>query len=236
MRMKLVSVHLPKTAGTSFGKSLLDRFGDAFLRDYGDRAISKPEFERHKLALLSSIEIANKGLGNVSCIHGHFLPVKYLLLGTLEKLTFITWMREPVDRMISHYNFWQRAYDPATAAPHHRQVIEERWTLEDFCLSPRFRNLYSQYLWAFPLDNFAFIGITEHYEDDLAYFGDHVLGVRLRTERLNTAEIKTSPPRVDAALRRRIEKFHEADCCLYRRALELRQARCSEAPPDNYGA
>ena len=228
--MKLVSVHLPKTAGTSFGRSLQGVFGNDFLRDYEDRSISKPEFERHRLALLSSIEIANKRLGHVRCIHGHFLPVKYLLLGTAEKLNFITWMREPVERMVSHYNFWQRSYDPASAPPHHKQVIEEKWTLEDFCLSPRFRNLYSQYLWAFPLENFDFIGITQFYEDDLAYFGERFLGIRLKSERLNTDQTQSMPAQIDGALRSRIEKYHEADVELYGRALELRRVRGSGDP------
>jgi hypothetical protein len=225
--MKLVSVHIPKTAGTSFGKSLKEFFGNTFSRDYDDRAISKPEYERNKLALLSSIEIASKGLGKVNCVHGHFLPVKYLLLSTNENVTFVTWMREPVERMISHYNFWQRAYNSETAAPHHKQVMEEKWTLEEFCLSPKFRNIYGQYLWAFPLEYFGFIGITEHYEEDLTYFGENYLGRTLKSEQLNTADTKTSPSSIDSALRKRIESYHEEDIALYRRALELRLTRRS---------
>lgn len=223
--MKLVSLHLPKTAGSSFGKSLEMFFGDSFLRDYEDRPISKPAYERQRSALLSSVEIAARGLVNVDCVHGHFLPVKYLLLSTRENIKFVTWMRDPVERLISQYNFWQRSYDPRTAPPHHKQVMEEKWTLEQFCLSPRFRNLYGQYLWAFPVEYFDFIGVTEHYEEDLAYFAENYLAGVLRVEKLNTANTETTVYSIDSSLRKRIESYHEQDMALYLRALELRRNR-----------
>ncbi|MHC4336946.1 MAG: hypothetical protein ACYSTG_03215, partial [Planctomycetota bacterium] len=185
------------------------------MRDYEDRPISKPAYERQKSALLSSVEVAARGLGNIDCVHGHFLPVKYLLLSTKENTKFVTWMRDPVQRMISHYNFWQRSYDPSTAPPHHKQVIEEGWTLEQFCLSPRFRNLYGQYLWAFPLEYFDFIGVTEYYEEDLTYFGKEHLSGALKSEKLNTANSETTTYSIDSALRKRIESYHEQDMALY---------------------
>jgi hypothetical protein len=222
--MKLISLHLPKTAGSSFSKSLQDRFGNAFLADYDDAGISKPEYERNERALHSAIEIAKRGLGNVECVHGHFLPIKYLLLGTLEEVKFVTWMRDPVERMISHYNYWQRTYRLDTL-PHHKQAIEERWTLEQFCLSPRFRNIYCQYLWAFPFRRFDFIGITEHYENDLAYFSDHYLSGQLERHMLNTAATKTTKSSIDPLLLEKIEAYHKDDMDLYERALHLRQKR-----------
>ncbi len=30
-------------------------------------------------------------------------------------------------------------------------MVEEEWTLERFCLEPELKNLYSQFLWGFPL-------------------------------------------------------------------------------------
>jgi len=226
--MKLISLHLPKTAGTSFGKSLEEKFNKSFLNDYGDQGISKPEYIRNKNALLSSIEIANKGLTNTNCIHGHFLPIKYLLFSTVQKLTFITWMRDPVQRMISHYNFWQNIYDTKTAAPHHKQVIEEKWTLEQFCLSPKFRNIYCQYLWGFPLEYFEFIGITEFYEDDLLYFGEKYLNTTLQYKVLNTSNKKTSEYAIDSKLYTKIKEYHKDDMALYKRALDLRKTRCKK--------
>jgi len=224
--MKLISLHLPKTAGTSFGQSLKEKFKESFLTDYGDKGISKTTSVRNTSALLSSLEIANKGLGHINCVHGHFLPIKYLLLATTQNLTFVTWMRDPVQRMISHYNFWKRDYDPKTAAHHHKQVIEENWTLEQFCLSPKFRNIYCQYLWGFPLEYFEFIGITEFYENDLSYFGEKYLKTPLKHKKLNTSNREALKYSIDSRLCKEIEEYHKQDIALYKRALELRKTRC----------
>ena len=35
--------------------------------------------------------------------------------------------------------------------------------------------MYAQFLWQFPLSKFDFIGITEHYDDDFAFFSDRYL-------------------------------------------------------------
>lgn len=223
--MTIISVHLPKTAGTSLAASLADHFGDGFRRDYDDKAISKPIARRCQEALTAALDIADRGLHGVDCVHGHFLPLKYLLLDTRCNLTFVTWMREPVARLISHYHYWQASYDPATAASHHRQVIEQGWSLEQFCLSEQFRNIYTQYLWGFPLENFAFIGISEHYAEDLRQFSRRYLGTELEARRENTTVSSHPRDALEPDLLERVCRFHAADIDLYQRALQLRKTR-----------
>ncbi len=68
-----------------------------------------------------------------------------------RKLQFITWMRHPVDRIVSHYFFWKNNYSPDCPLLHKR-VIDENWTLEEFCLSEELQNIYTLFLWGFPLE------------------------------------------------------------------------------------
>ena len=227
--MTIISVHLPKTAGTSLAASLADHFGDGFRRDYDDKAISKPVAQRYREARTAALDIAEQGLPGVDCVHGHFLPLKYLLLDTRCDLTFVTWMREPVARLLSHYYYWQASYDPATAAPHHRQVIEQGWTLEQFCLSEQFRNIYTQYLWEFPLEKFDFIGISEHYADDLRVFSGQYLGTELEARRENTTVLAHPRGELGPDLLERVCRFHAADINLYQRALQLRETRLARS-------
>src|SRR4030065_365461 len=104
-------------------------FGPKLLKDYDDLPINTPQYERNKAALLASLHNgeADKFAG-VECIHGHFLPLKYLLLSVKRELKFITWMRDPVERILSHFFYWKRNYDSATAPILHRKVIEEDWS------------------------------------------------------------------------------------------------------------
>lgn len=223
--MTLISLHMPKTAGTSFKTALMTHFGAGYQDDYGDVPISKPLAEREASAVSDGLEIAVQGLGRIECIHGHFLPLKYLPLNATWPLIFITWLREPVARLISHYHYWQRSYDAATSAPHHRRVVEQGWTLEQFCLSEQFKNIYTQYLWRFPLENFSFVGISEHYRDDLCYFSERYLSTHLELQHKNAAGKTAVDASLDTDFMARVRDFHADDVLLYQRALQARSAR-----------
>jgi len=223
--MTLISVHLPKTGGTSFKASLMTHFGERYRDDYGDQALSQPRLERFRAALVAGEAIAERGLDGIECVHGHFLPVKYQRLNARSALTFVTWMREPVARMLSHYDYWRGNYDEKTAAPHHRQFIEEGWTLEQFCLSEQFRNIYTQYLWGFPLERFAFVGITEYYREDMLEFSERFLSTSLQPRYLNAMKHGVSRRIADEVFLEKVRDFHAADMQLYQQALRWRQAR-----------
>ncbi len=220
----IISLHLPKTAGSSFKVSLEQYFEQKLLLDYTDLPINTPLFQRNRNALISSLSITEYDFGEVECIHGHFMPIKYLLLNSIKSLKFVTWMRHPVERIISHYYFWQRRYSPEAPALHKR-VIEEKWTLSKFCLSDEMRDLYNQFLWGFPLNNFDFIGITEHYEDDFKYFTNKYLNKDIPSFRENLNVCKNGNYSINKSLRNQIESFHQVDMELYQKALNLRLVR-----------
>ena len=227
----LVSVHMPKTAGLSFRASLEACFGEGFRHDYQDYPLAQAAQVRRQQAQDWGRAAQAADFAGVTCMHGHFLPLKYLELARTLPCTFVTWLREPVARLVSHYYYWQRAYDPASdlTSPLHRRVIEEGWSLQRFCLAPELRNVYSEFLWGFPFQRLDFIGITEFFADDLWYFSQQVLGNKMQAHTLNR---RTEPGEgehqapLSAAARSEIEAWHAADMALYRQALELRKARC----------
>ncbi len=226
----IVSLHMPKTAGNSFKAVLDEHYKEALKNDYADYPINVTPQERHRQALAGCLATTVVEYTDIRCIHGHFLPIKYLLLADLRPTVFVTWMREPMARLVSHYHYWYDAYDPESpdTRPLHRRVVEEKWSLEQFCLSPHMRNLYSQFLWGFPLERFDFIGITENYESDLRAFSLRYLGQELQARVVNQ---RKSPPATGAELtgrlRSRVEKWHAADVDLYKRALAASAARQS---------
>lgn len=221
--MKLISLHLPKTGGQSFRAALREYFGSALLEDYSDSALNKHPSERYKDVLLDSVIIGDEGLGNIECVHGHFFPLKYLLLSARERLRFVTWMRDPIDRLISHYHYWRRVYGEHVIDPRWKKVIEENWSLEEFCLCPEMRNLYCQYLWGFPLRAFDFIGITEYFEEELEYFSSIFLSgsLKLCHENVTRGARVVLPQKFCDKVR----AYHREDMLLYERALELHSER-----------
>lgn len=227
----LVSVHMPKTAGMSFRSSLEEHFGEGFRPDYEDYPLAKSPEQRRALARQWAHSAQSGDYSGVGCIHGHFLPLKYLSLADAVPCTFVTWLREPVARLVSHYYYWQRAYNPAadTTSVLHRRVIEEGWTLQRFCLAPELRNVYCEFLWDFPLERFDFIGITEFFAEDLRYFSHEILGNKMSVRTLNRradADSAGLAAAMSAVQRAEIEAYHAADMALYRHALARRKQRC----------
>jgi hypothetical protein len=225
----LISLHMPKTAGNSFLQALETRFGESLQKDYSDM----PRIQQYLAGNLSPQELtefkfAEHGLNLPQCIHGHFLPAKYVYACKQEKcdMRFITWLRDPVERLMSHYYFFKRSYDPRTAGPLFRKIIEENWSLERFCFSEEYKNLYRKYMWNFPYELFDFVGLTEFYEDDLRYFSDIFLKTKVDAQRLNCAvDRKAGGYELDAGFRREVENFHSEDVALYKRALHGREQR-----------
>lgn len=220
----LVSLHMPKTAGESFFNSLKDYYGDQVQRDYEDKPINTPVLRRNSNALKMCVLNALKSYEEADCIHGHFLPLKYMLC---KNAVFVTWMRDPVERLASHYFFWKRTHAPEITFPLRKKVIEENWSLEKFCLSPEFRNFYSQFLWGFPIGRFSFIGITEDYDNELAFFYKHFFkndSFQVYKKKRNLEKEKGSYFE-DKEFRARVERYHSKDVALYRKALEMKERR-----------
>lgn len=220
----LISLHLPKTAGASFLLSLEDYFGDELLRDYLDFPINQTKFRRNFDAVKGNITGRFLDLKHHQCIHGHFLPFKY---SHLSDATYITWMRDPIERLGSHYNYWVRTYNPNDAAKLHKKVVEENWTFEKFCFSNEMRNFYSKFLWNFDVRRFSFIGITEYLESDMTYFSKNYLGTTLKRHAMNVNTQKESKSSYfdDLNFKKEVSKFHSKDVTLYKYALERRKAR-----------
>jgi hypothetical protein len=222
----LISVHLPKTAGSSFQHILRREYGDKMLLDYEDKPINTPADERNKRAMADASANACRDFGEIECIHGHFQPVKYLALKKKGRAKFVCWLREPLARMVSHYNFWLRDYDGGIGKGDlHCKVVEDKWSLEHFCFSDEMRNFYAQFLWNFPLDLFDFIGITERFDEDLQVFGR----IFLKKENLETARANIAPLvhpiwSPSQEFRSRFEEFHAEDYRMYREAVIIRSS------------
>ena len=87
------------------------------------------------------------------------------------------------------------------------------------------QNFYGQILWGFPLEYFDFIGITEHYDEDLNYFSKKYLTAKIQSQRLNVNKESGGVYNISESLRKKIENYHYEDMELYKRALDMRESR-----------
>lgn len=212
----IISVHIPKTAGTSFRISLAQAIGSRLHLDYGDwLELRTTEVQAHNarrreqaLAKARDLETAH------DIIHGHFSATKYD--GVFAQIHLVTFLRDPVQQTISAFYEAQRskrAPHPAIAMVH-----EAGMGLAEF--AEAFPNHQSLYLAGLDIQAFDMVGITEDYPRSVAMFRD-----RFRVDVSGNGRENVNPAaqggyQIDQSMRRAIERTREIDIELYRRACE----------------
>ena len=221
----LVSVHIPKTGGSSLRRSVLEPFfGDRLLLDYDDAPLSHDAAERNGKAL--AWEPSPDLLDRYDCVHGHFLATKYLSANV--PCRFAVWFRDPEQRVLSRFHYGKRSETPGN-------IFAPEMTLQEFCEIDRFHNVYAKYLWNFDLERFDFIGITERYASGMEVFGrlfDIPGARRVAIANANPAKPAAAPYGVDDATRALIRRTNREDFEIYEAARAInRRLQCRYLGP-----
>ena len=132
-------------------------------------------------------------------------------------------MRHPVDRVVSQFFYQRESLDPTN--PVNCLVYTGQLTLSEY--AQRTRNVQSRMISGLPSDDFAFLGVTERFDESLAMFRHryhlpHMKSGRRRNKR------KLSPEGVDEDLREEIGRLNSDDMSLYALACERLEAWCRE--------
>jgi hypothetical protein len=149
----LISVHVPKCAGTSFRQVLDSLFGAQVWFNYG--AIFTQEQARAELVPPGA-----------RVIHGHFLADAFDRV--IPERRLLTWVRHPVERVVSNYQHFLRSPDMRDDCC--RALHERKLSLRGFADLDWMRNLTTRYLAGKPVEDFEFIGITDCFPQSVDRF------------------------------------------------------------------
>lgn len=158
----LVSIHVPKTGGITFREILEDLAQGHVAHDYDDRPLA-PASPWKRLRQRLRRPTLPPG---TRVVHGHFVATKYWK--RYPNARYLAWFREPVERLASHYYYWQREPDLENATC--RRLLDEKLSLVEFASIPEMRNVHARFLGAVPVEALAFVGITEAYDASLELF------------------------------------------------------------------
>ncbi len=173
MDQLIVSVHMPKVAGTSFLNQLKTLYGEqSIFLDYQDdpaNPLSVRNIDPHFYEVDPVETIAP-----YRAVHGHFHPRKYDKLDEAFRLTFL---RHPVDNIISIYEFWRAHEKGFWDHPIFSYFKESNLSITRLAMIPQLKYLYSaSYFGGFNMERFDFIGDYSQYDQELARLGT-LLGV-----------------------------------------------------------
>ncbi len=140
----ILSLEVPLASPPGFRQLLADVFGEGFFASY--REIT----DCHGRAVADFPPEAR-------CIHGHFAAAT--LRARFPAARLITWVSDPVQRVASHYRYWQR--EPDERNPLCAAMRRERWSLLEFARQDGAREELARCFDGLPPSEFAFIGLRE---------------------------------------------------------------------------
>ena len=224
--IELISVHIPKCAGTSFATVLERIYGKALLGDQVDQPMDPERPFQKNFAAWKEEQDRKPAPPGVRAIHGHFWAGKYDRQAPDARR--ITWLRHPIKRLVSHYYFWMSKPE----LPHslHKYVVQNKLSLLEFAEIPQARNiLHDTFLRGRSLEEFDFVGIQEHFAEDLDWLCRHMKWPKQQVpEERRTVHKDYKPDALDADTEKKLRALNEADLALYETALQLRARRKAE--------
>lgn len=215
--VELISIHIPKTAGTSFYHTLKS--------EYSGSKVVRVDIDTAERIKINRIDIDDAYISpRPSVVHGHFLKDQILELSKLKhEVPIITWLRDPVERVISNYFYLSKILKDEVQEERKglRILSKMQKTLLEYAALERNRNRQTKFLEGIEISDLAFIGFTERYEDDVQELGN-ILKWSNTVSVNHNATGSMYKTRVDEDIRREIARLNSADIDLYERAKKMR--------------
>ncbi len=215
--VKLISIHIPKTAGTSFFHSLK--------KQYGSKKVVRIDSNKNRININ---KIPNKKayvFKNPTVIHGHF-TIDFIQdhLSILHKPPIITWLRDPVERVISNYFYLhKRLGEELNEEKKGLNILAKmQRTLLEYAHDERNQNRMSKFLSGTNLEDFFYIGLVENYNHDIKELGEKLNWNHLEVFQHNKTG-NTYKPKVDNKTKEIILSLNQKDQELYQQALKIKK-------------
>ena len=227
--VEIISVHVPKTAGSFFNSVLQQVYEKNLFNDYKEQ-IHPVLFHVLKAIPQAKSELINNFISaNIKAIHGHFPIAKYE--GYFPKSKRVVWLRNPIQRIISAYYFILSESATWAADPVSKFIAEINLDIYDFVELPAMQNqIYNYYCRGRDLSEFDFVGIHEYITEDIIELKHLMKWPDFTLQRVNNNKYPNYHDNLSTLMndRKLIEKIsllNKEDMYLYELALKLREKR-----------
>jgi len=176
-------------------------------------------FERDECLLLNknSQKISDVITESTRVIHGHFRYKEVKDIIKKDKPKVVTFLREPVSRVVSNYKWWKHTLQNTTVLVDKKRINEP---IEVYIKQKETRNKMSFFLKGIRLKELFFVGFLESFNDDLARLAralewpDAPVYHEKNSQNFSAANTDA----IDEKLKKQIIKLNKKDLRLYRSA------------------
>lgn len=218
--VEVISLHIPKTAGKSFYKVLSKMYGNKL-----DTRIQRKDYFPETINISA---LANNIPEHITVMHGHLLYKHVKPIREKYNSKIITWLRDPVDRVISNYYFLMQTIRKKQRKIHqHHDKMD--YTLMDYASMKSVQNRMTKYLSGIELEDLFFIGFLEYFDEDLKTLGK-LLNWQVNIPNVfenNGSSYRKNPTcatkTVTDEMKERIRELNSLDVDLYQEAIGLRR-------------
>lgn len=217
--IELISIHIAKTGGRSFYEILKNEYGDAL--DPRTRRVDYFPGKDYNNALINRIP------ENINVLHGHlhYKHIKEIHLQDRPKI--ISWLREPVDRVISNYYYMISRVNEV--GEKHSHYSKHGHSLIEYA-KDSVPNKMSKCLRGISLEELFFFGFQESFDEDVRIlakkleWSEEIPDIRLNTANsYDSHEIApTKKSDIDQSIRDEIAWINKDDIRLYEEAKKLK--------------
>lgn len=214
--VEIISVHVPKTAGSAFTRVLLRVYGpEGVFLDYPYEKNYQRQFMK-------------EGDAKVKVIHGHFGSARYN--HKFPDAKRIIWLREPVKLLISYYCFVKTH----RRAGFYNLFQKKNLSFLEYVEIPKTQNIMSNFMRNMKLKDFYFVGIQDFFAEDLEELKTRLSwpDVKISKENNNLySDYQKIKEEIlsDNGILEKVYSLNSKDTELYQEALRLREKRRREA-------
>ena len=225
---KIFSIHIPKTAGSFFGQVLEGVHPDIQFFNYG---INAPETRIYLKGVLKEFPVGedlesyffkyiNDNQKGLAIMHGHVWKKHFIDEHPDAKV--LTWVREPAQRLYSHYEFFKRIPHPGNKR--YEKFKNSHQSFLEFATDPLNQNRQTKILDGFQTGLLSFVGVVEKINQSIDNFSSIfdfkiTLDGSFNLNRNNDRSGNSYP--IERSVLEEIKKSNLEDYSFYEKTLEL---------------
>lgn len=217
--VELISIHIPKTGGSSFYHILQQVYKNQVSISYKRRDIKPLLGENQLTSIIQSAPL-------IKVVHGHFYYQELKVLHTTSDAKLICWLRDPIERVYSNYKFFINGLQNPERNPKQYEINKHRIneTFLEYASLSENQNRMSKFLAGLSLQQIDFIGFLEDFETDLMALSKLLNWPNISIPHLNKLESSNHSRNLNFDYQQ-IAALNSKDITLYKSAKEIKSSR-----------